>query len=57
MMVKAYLDKKVMLDEFITHTMPLERVNEAIQLLRDGKWWVVFANSMILLKSHRWQTC
>lgn len=37
MMVKAYLDKKVMLDEFITHRMPLERVNEAIQLMTEGK--------------------
>ncbi|KAG7262341.1 hypothetical protein CRUP_034323 [Coryphaenoides rupestris] len=36
-MVKAYLDKKVKLDEFITHNMPLESVNDAIELLKHGK--------------------
>lgn len=46
-MVEAYLKKKVLLDEFITHTMPLERVNEAIQLMREGKWWVVLTLVMI----------
>lgn len=53
MMVKEYIDKKVMLDEFFTHTMPLERVNEAIQLMREGKWWVVFTDSVIWFKSHQ----
>lgn len=42
-MVKAYMDKKLMLDEFITHTMPLDRVNDAIELMKHGKWWVVIA--------------
>ena len=37
-MVKAYLDKKVKLDEFITHNMPLESVNDAIDLMKHGKW-------------------
>ena len=37
-MVKAYLDKKVKLDEFITHRMPLESVNDAIDLMKHGKW-------------------
>lgn len=41
-MVKAYLDKKVMLDEFITHTMSLNQVNEAIELMKHGKWWIFF---------------
>uniref|UniRef100_A0A8C5B0N7 Alcohol dehydrogenase 8b n=1 Tax=Gadus morhua TaxID=8049 RepID=A0A8C5B0N7_GADMO len=36
-MVKAYLDKKVKLDEFITHRMPLESVNDAIDLMKNGK--------------------
>lgn len=36
-MVKAYLDKKVMLDEFITHNMTLDQVNDAIELLKNGK--------------------
>ncbi|XP_049451331.1 alcohol dehydrogenase 1 isoform X6 [Epinephelus fuscoguttatus] len=36
-MVKAYLDKKVKLDEFITHNMTLDQVNDAIELLKHGK--------------------
>lgn len=39
-MVKAYLDKKVMLDEFVTHNMDLKQVNDAIELMKHGKWWV-----------------
>lgn len=39
-MVKAYLDKKVMLDEFVTHNMDLVQVNDAIELMKHGKWWV-----------------
>ncbi|XP_072221065.1 alcohol dehydrogenase 1-like isoform X2 [Leuresthes tenuis] len=37
-MVKAYLDKKVKLDEFITHNMTLDQVNDAIELMKDCKW-------------------
>ena len=37
-MVKAYLDKKVKLDECITDKMPLESVNDAIDLMKNGKW-------------------
>uniref|UniRef100_A0A3B4UXN8 Alcohol dehydrogenase 1 n=1 Tax=Seriola dumerili TaxID=41447 RepID=A0A3B4UXN8_SERDU len=37
-MVKAYLDKKVKLDEFITHNMTLGQVNDAIELMKHGKW-------------------
>lgn len=37
-MVKAYLDKKVKLDEFITHNMTLDQVNDAIDLMKHGKW-------------------
>ncbi|XP_041669018.1 alcohol dehydrogenase 1-like [Cheilinus undulatus] len=36
-MVKAYLDKKVKLDEFITHNMTLAQVNDAIELMKHGK--------------------
>ncbi|XP_041828164.1 alcohol dehydrogenase 1-like [Melanotaenia boesemani] len=36
-MVKAYLDKKVKLDEFITHTMTLDQVNDAIDLMKQCK--------------------
>uniref|UniRef100_A0A665TAU8 Alcohol dehydrogenase 1-like n=1 Tax=Echeneis naucrates TaxID=173247 RepID=A0A665TAU8_ECHNA len=36
-MVKAYLDKKVMVDEFITHNMTLDQINDAIELMKGGK--------------------
>ncbi|KAM4625795.1 alcohol dehydrogenase 1-like [Polymixia lowei] len=36
-MVNAYLDKKVKLDEFITHNMTLDQVNDAIELMKHGK--------------------
>ncbi|MEQ2210598.1 hypothetical protein XENOCAPTIV_016202, partial [Xenoophorus captivus] len=38
-MVKAYLDKKVMVDEFITHNMTLDQINEAITLMKHGQWY------------------
>ncbi|XP_042356766.1 alcohol dehydrogenase 1-like [Plectropomus leopardus] len=36
-LVKAYLDKKVKLDELITHNMPLDKINDAIELMKHGK--------------------
>ncbi|KAM9355362.1 alcohol dehydrogenase 1-like isoform 1-T1 [Pholidichthys leucotaenia] len=36
-MVKAYMDKKVQLDEFITHHMALDQINDAIELMKTGK--------------------
>ncbi|XP_030575454.1 alcohol dehydrogenase 1-like [Archocentrus centrarchus] len=36
-MVKAYLEKKVKLDEFITHNMTFDQITEAFELLRQGK--------------------
>uniref|UniRef100_A0A3P8UCE3 Alcohol dehydrogenase 8a n=1 Tax=Cynoglossus semilaevis TaxID=244447 RepID=A0A3P8UCE3_CYNSE len=33
-MVQAYLDKKVKLDEFITHNMSLEQINEAFEAIK-----------------------
>ncbi|XP_061599772.1 alcohol dehydrogenase 1-like [Cololabis saira] len=36
-MVKAYMDKKLMVDEFITHNMTLDQVNDAIELMKQCK--------------------
>ncbi|XP_023282625.1 alcohol dehydrogenase 1-like [Seriola lalandi dorsalis] len=36
-MVKDYLDKKVKVDEFITHNMTLDQVNDAIELMKQSK--------------------
>lgn len=52
-MVKAYLDKKVKLDEFITHKMALNQVNDAIELMKHGKWWIL----LTICNYHRETTC
>ncbi|KAG8036399.1 hypothetical protein G9C98_003721 [Cotesia typhae] len=36
-LVDEYMKKKLMLDEFITHEMPFEKINEAFELLHSGK--------------------
>ena len=36
-MVNDYLGGKIDLDPFITHTMPLEQINDAFDLMHDGK--------------------
>jgi S-(hydroxymethyl)glutathione dehydrogenase/alcohol dehydrogenase len=34
--VDWYMDKKINIDDLITHTMPLARINDAFQLMHDG---------------------
>ncbi|PNF40582.1 Alcohol dehydrogenase class-3 chain L [Cryptotermes secundus] len=36
-LVDEYLNKKIMLDEFVTHNMPFENINEAFDLMHSGK--------------------
>lgn len=36
-MVDQYLDGDIKVDEFITHTMPLEDINKAFDLMHEGK--------------------
>ncbi|XP_067645894.1 alcohol dehydrogenase class-3 [Eurosta solidaginis] len=36
-LVKAYLGKELMVDEFITHTMDLDAINKAFDLMHAGK--------------------
>lgn len=35
--VEWYMDKKINIDDLITHTMPLENINDAFTLMHDGK--------------------
>lgn len=37
-MVKDYMDKKVKVDEFISHNMTLDQANDAIELMKNCKW-------------------
>jgi S-(hydroxymethyl)glutathione dehydrogenase/alcohol dehydrogenase len=34
--VDWYMDKKIEIDPMITHTMPLERINDAFDLMHEG---------------------
>ncbi|KAJ8385776.1 hypothetical protein AAFF_G00182200 [Aldrovandia affinis] len=36
-LVSDYMNNKLMLDEFVTHTLPLEKINEAFDLMTSGK--------------------
>jgi S-(hydroxymethyl)glutathione dehydrogenase/alcohol dehydrogenase len=35
--VDWYMDKKIEIDPLITHTMPLEKINDAFHLMHEGK--------------------
>lgn len=36
-LVEKYLNKEVKVDEYVTHNRPLDKINEAFELLHDGK--------------------
>ncbi len=36
-MVEWYMEKKIEIDPMITHKLPLERINEAFDLMHQGK--------------------
>ncbi|VDI35585.1 S-(hydroxymethyl)glutathione dehydrogenase / alcohol dehydrogenase, partial [Mytilus galloprovincialis] len=36
-LVTEYMNKKLMVDEFVTHKMGLDKINEGFDLLRSGK--------------------
>ena len=37
-LVEEYLDKKLILDEFISHNMKFEEINDGLDLLHRGLW-------------------
>ena len=37
LLVEDYLNKKIMIDEFVTHELPLKEINQAFDLLHQGK--------------------
>lgn len=37
-LVLDYMAGRIKLDEFVTHTMNLEQVNDAIELMKKGEW-------------------
>lgn len=36
-LVNDYMSKKLMVDEFVTHTLPFTQINEAFDLMHAGK--------------------
>lgn len=36
-LVEDYMNKKLKVDEFVTHTLPFEKINEGFDLMRAGK--------------------
>lgn len=36
-LVEDYMSKKLKVDEFVTHTLPFEKINEAFDLMHAGK--------------------
>lgn len=36
-LVQEYCDGKLMVDEFVTHNMPISKINHAFELMREGK--------------------
>ncbi|XP_020376859.1 alcohol dehydrogenase class-3 isoform X1 [Rhincodon typus] len=36
-LVQEYMAKKIKVDEFVTHTLPFDQINEAFELMRSGK--------------------
>lgn len=37
MLVERYMNKELMIDEFVTHVLPLDKINEAFDLMHEGK--------------------
>lgn len=40
-LVEDYMNKKLKVDEFVTHTLPFEKINEAFELMHAGKRWII----------------
>lgn len=36
-LVEDYMSKKLKVDEFVTHTLPFEKINEGFDLMHAGK--------------------
>ncbi len=41
-LVNDYMNKKLMVDEFVTHTLPFAQINEAFDLMHAGKRYLSY---------------
>lgn len=37
-LVEDYMNKKLKVDEFVTHMLPFEKIIEGFELMHAGKW-------------------
>lgn len=37
-LVEEYMNKKLKVDEFVTHTLPFENISHGFDLMHAGKW-------------------
>lgn len=37
-LVEDYMNKKLKVDEFVTHTLPFDKITEGFDLMHAGKW-------------------
>lgn len=58
-LVDDYMDKKLKLDEFITHNLPLDQINVAFDLLKSGKRYDLIYHCflVIVFLSYMWLLC
>ena len=42
MLVDRYMKGEMMVDEFVSHNMDLDKINEAFDLMHAGKRWSIF---------------
>lgn len=40
-LVEDYMNKKLKVDEFVTHTLPFDQINEGFELMHAGKRWEI----------------
>lgn len=43
MLVERYLEKRIKVDKFVTHTLSLDDINNAFDLMHEGKRYVTIA--------------
>lgn len=39
-LVEDYMNKKLKVDEFVTHSLPFEKIMEAFDLMHEGKRYI-----------------
>lgn len=51
-LVEDYMSKKLKVDEFVTHTLPFEKINEAFDLMHAGKRYNLPDHLAMILDLH-----